>query len=48
MMCLVYISLLVLVLVSEIGTSCVHWVQLSRFHLKTETESSLQNVVCLK
>jgi hypothetical protein len=31
--------------VSEIGTSSVNWAQLSRFHLKTETESSLQNVV---
>jgi hypothetical protein len=29
----------------EIGTD---WAQVSRFQLKTETESSLQNVVCLK
>jgi hypothetical protein len=29
----------------EIGTSCIDWAQLSRFYLKTETESSLRNVV---
>jgi hypothetical protein len=29
----------------EIGTSSINWAQLSRFHLKMETESSLQNVV---
>jgi hypothetical protein len=29
----------------EIGTSSINWAQLSRFHLKTETEPSLQNVV---
>jgi hypothetical protein len=29
----------------EIETSSVHWSQLSRFYLKTETESSLRNVV---
>jgi hypothetical protein len=29
----------------EIGTSSIDWVQLSRFHLKTETESSLRNAV---
>jgi hypothetical protein len=29
---------------SEIGTSSIDWAQLSRFHLKTETESSLWNV----
>jgi hypothetical protein len=29
----------------EIGTSSIDWAQLSRFHLKTETESSLRNVV---
>jgi hypothetical protein len=28
----------------EIGTSCINWVQFSRSHLKTETESSFQNV----
>jgi hypothetical protein len=28
-----------------IGTSSVDWPQLSRFHLKMETESSLRNVV---
>jgi hypothetical protein len=28
-----------------IGTSSVDWAQLSRFYLKTETESSLRNVV---
>jgi hypothetical protein len=32
----------------EIGTSSVDWVQLSRFYLKTETESSLRNVVFWK
>jgi hypothetical protein len=32
----------------EIGTSSVDWAQLSRFHLKTETESSFRNVVCFK
>jgi hypothetical protein len=29
----------------EIGTSSIDWVQLSRFYLKTEIESSLRNVV---
>jgi hypothetical protein len=29
----------------EIGTSSIDWAQLSRFHLKTEWESSLRNVV---
>jgi hypothetical protein len=29
----------------EVGTSSIDWTQLSRFHLKTETESSLRNVV---
>jgi hypothetical protein len=29
----------------EIGTSSIDWAQLSRFYLKTETESSLRNVV---
>jgi hypothetical protein len=29
----------------EIGTGYIDWAQLSRFHLKTETESSLRNVV---
>jgi hypothetical protein len=29
----------------EIGTSSIDWTQLSRFYLKTETESSLQNAV---
>jgi hypothetical protein len=32
----------------EIGTSSIDWTQLSRFYLKTETESSLRNVVFLK
>jgi hypothetical protein len=32
----------------EIGTSSVDWSQLIRFYLKTETESSLRNVVCFK
>jgi hypothetical protein len=31
----------------EIGTSSIDWAQLSRFHLKTETESSLRNAVFL-
>jgi hypothetical protein len=31
----------------EIGTSSIERAQLSRFHLKTETESSLRNVVFL-
>jgi hypothetical protein len=31
----------------EIGTSSIDWAQLSRFYLKTETESSLGNVVFL-
>jgi hypothetical protein len=26
------------------GTSCINWVQLSRFYLKTETESSLETL----
>jgi hypothetical protein len=29
----------------EIGTSSTDWAQLSRFYLKTETESSLRNAV---
>jgi hypothetical protein len=29
----------------EIGTNSIDWAQLSRFYLKTETESSLRNVV---
>jgi hypothetical protein len=29
----------------EIGTSSVDWAQLNRFYMKTETESSLRNVV---
>jgi hypothetical protein len=29
------------------ASSCFYWAHLSRFHLKTETESSLQNVVYL-
>jgi hypothetical protein len=32
----------------ETGTSSIDWGQLSRFHLKTETESSLQNDVFWK
>jgi hypothetical protein len=28
--------------------SPIDWLQLSRFHLKTETESSLRNVLCFK
>jgi hypothetical protein len=31
--------------IPEIGTSSIDWAQLSRFYLKTETESSLRNVV---
>jgi hypothetical protein len=31
----------------KIATSSINWAQLSRFHMKTETESSLQNVVLL-
>jgi hypothetical protein len=30
--------------VPEIGTSSIDWAQLSTFHLKKETESSLRNV----
>jgi hypothetical protein len=29
----------------QIGTSSISWAQLSRLHLKTETESSIRNVV---
>jgi hypothetical protein len=29
----------------EIGTSSIDWAQQSRFYLKTETESSIRNVV---
>jgi hypothetical protein len=32
----------------EIGTSSIDWVQLSRFYLKTETESGLRNAVFWK
>jgi hypothetical protein len=31
----------------ETGTSSIDWAQQNRFHLKTETESSLRNVVFL-
>jgi hypothetical protein len=31
----------------EIGTSFIDWVQLSRFYMNTETESSLWNVLFL-
>jgi hypothetical protein len=31
-----------------VGTSSISWAQLSRFNLKTETESSLQKVLCFK
>jgi hypothetical protein len=31
----------------EVGTSSIDWVQQSRFYLKTETETSLRNVVFL-
>jgi hypothetical protein len=30
----------------EIGTNSIDWAQLSRFHLKMETECSLRDVVC--
>jgi hypothetical protein len=30
----------------EIGTNSIDWAQLSRFYLKTETESSIRNAVC--
>jgi hypothetical protein len=33
--------------ISEIGTSSIYWAQLSRFYLRTEIESNLQNVVFL-
>jgi hypothetical protein len=29
-------------------TNSVDWAQLSRFHLKTETETSFRRAVCLK
>jgi hypothetical protein len=32
----------------EIGSSCVDWEQLSRSHLKTETDSGLRIVVCFE
>jgi hypothetical protein len=33
--------------VSEIGTSSIDWAQQSRYYLRTETDSSLRNVVFL-
>jgi hypothetical protein len=36
------------ILSPEIGTSSIDWGQLTKFHLKMETESSLRNVVFLK
>jgi hypothetical protein len=33
---------------AEIRICSIDWVQLCRFHLKTETEFSPQNVVCFK
>jgi hypothetical protein len=32
----------------EMGTSSIDWAQLSRFYLKTETESNLRSAVFLK
>jgi hypothetical protein len=32
----------------EMWTSSIDWGQLSRFHMKTETQPSLRNVVCFK
>jgi hypothetical protein len=32
----------------EIGTSSIDWAQLSRFHLKGETDSSFRKLVCFK
>jgi hypothetical protein len=29
----------------DIGASSIYWIQLGRFYLRTETESSLRNVV---
>jgi hypothetical protein len=46
-LCLARIPYIVLVLVSGIGSSSIDWTQLSSFCLKTETESSLRNVVFL-
>jgi hypothetical protein len=46
MLCLVYIPNLVLLLVSGDRDS-LRWVQLSRFQIKTETESILRKVVSL-
>jgi hypothetical protein len=31
---------------AEIGSSSIDWAQLNRFYLKTETESSLRDIVC--
>jgi hypothetical protein len=48
MLCWVVYPLLVPVLVSgDIGTISIDLAQLSRFYLKTETESSLRNVVII-
>jgi hypothetical protein len=33
---------------SEIGASSIYWIQLSTFYLRTETESSLRNIVFFK
>jgi hypothetical protein len=32
----------------RIVTSSIDWIQLSMFHLKTETESNFRNVVCFQ
>jgi hypothetical protein len=48
MLCVVYRSYLVLVLVSGDRTSSVDWAQLCRFHLKTETIQSPKRYVLNK
>jgi hypothetical protein len=46
MLCLLYIyPILYWCWCPETGTSSIDWAELSRFHLKTEIESSLRNVV---
>jgi hypothetical protein len=32
----------------EMWTSAIDWAQLNSFHLRTETETSLRNVLCSK
>jgi hypothetical protein len=48
LLCLRTLSIVLFLFGPERGNSSIDWDQLCRFHLKTETKSSLRNVVCFK